>query len=205
MTDLQTELDSAPRPVSAAFVRHLRHIADKHRTNPVSWLTAQRIATRQGAATAREAARRGISPVALIGALARVTVEMDDALPVSGLAVWAKDKASWLIRLRPADSSERQRFTVLHEFKHIVDHPASAHLYDPRYLSGQAQAEMAADAFAAAALMPARTVRQLLTREHCTSVEAALRLGVTHDRLALRLSDLNLQAATNDLERSDPS
>lgn len=187
--------EQAPR-VPSGLIRRLRNLAREHRARPVSWVAAQRIAARQGALVAREAAIRNITVDVLVASLPQVRVETDRDLPASGLAVWNRDERTWIIRLNAKDAPERQRFTLLHEFKHILDHNTSVHLYDPRYLSGHAQAEMAADGFASAALMPARVVRRLVKRDRCDVVELARRLRVSRDRAALRLSDLNLQATT---------
>lgn len=180
-------------PTSPRLIRHLRRHALKHHARPVSWLTAQRIASSQGAAVAREATKLGVTVDALIAGLPQIRVETDETLPVSGLTVWDRVQHAWIIRLRTADTPARRHFTLLHEFKHILDHHASAHLYDPRYLSGHAQSEMAADAFASAALMPARLMRRLVLNEKCDEEELANRLQISPDRIALRLSDLNLQ------------
>lgn len=50
-----------------------------------------------------------------------IAVEQIDIIPVAGTAFWGR--GHWSIHLRAADTADAQRFTVLHEFKHIIDHP----------------------------------------------------------------------------------
>jgi len=43
-----------------------------------------------------------------------------EQLPVSGMSHW--NGQEWIICLNRDDPEVRQRFTLLHEFKHIIDH-----------------------------------------------------------------------------------
>lgn len=76
-------------------------------------------------------------------------------LPTSGMSYW--NGRIWVIALNATEPPTRQRFTLLHEYKHIVDHGATERLYagHGRH-SADEQAELAADYFAACALMPKR-------------------------------------------------
>ena len=179
--------------VSPTLVAQLRRLARaRARQRPISWLAAQRIATKQGAMLARVANEAGIRPEDLVAGLPRIQVKLDSKLPVSGITFWDRDRGCWTIRVRASDDAARRRFTILHEFKHALDHPFSAVLYDPRYLQGAAQAEMAADAFANTTLMPSQLVRRLVQVDGLSIGRLARRLHVSCDRAALRLSDLNL-------------
>jgi Zn-dependent peptidase ImmA (M78 family) len=68
----------------------------------------------------------------------------------------------WLIVVNSADHPTRQRFTLMHEFKHVLDHHDGKRLYTGRpWLSGHERAadaakqrERAADFFAGCVLMP---------------------------------------------------
>lgn len=205
MRQLEIEITEYTARVPRGLVRRLRTLGNRHRTRPVSWLTAQRIAARQGAMVAREATRLDVSVISLVANLPGIAVERDDTLPVSGLTIWNRQHQTWIIRLRATDSPSRQRFTLLHEFKHVVDHNSGVHLYDPRYLNGQFQMEMAADIFASTALMPTRLMQRLVKHEHYDAAEIARALRVSRDRVGLRLSDLNLQSTTRNQkgEKSD--
>jgi Zn-dependent peptidase ImmA (M78 family) len=65
----------------------------------------------------------------------------------------------WLILLNAADSRGRQRFSLAHELKHILDHPFVTILY-ARWGESTDQAEQACDYFASCLLMPSRWLRQ---------------------------------------------
>ncbi len=41
-------------------------------------------------------------------------------LPASGASQWASQR--WLVLLNASEPRERQRFSLAHEFKHIIDH-----------------------------------------------------------------------------------
>ncbi|WP_285437121.1 hypothetical protein [Streptomyces fuscus] len=51
----------------------------------------------------------------------RITVETVAHLPAPGITYWAN--GSWHIHVCESDSNEEQAFTVLHQMKHIIDHP----------------------------------------------------------------------------------
>jgi len=64
----------------------------------------------------------------------RITVEPDPELPAhaaSGCSDWDSHRRTWIISLNPTESRRRQRFTVLHEYKHILDHPRSRYPAQP--------------------------------------------------------------------------
>jgi IrrE N-terminal-like domain len=69
-------------------------------------------------------------------------------LPLSGCTSWQNDR--WLIVLNGAEPLVRQRFSLIHEFKHAVDHRFRHELYFGRPgLCATTQAEYAADYFGA--------------------------------------------------------
>jgi Zn-dependent peptidase ImmA (M78 family) len=88
-----------------------------------------------------------------------VLVRTDVDLPVSGCTSWQAGR--WLIVLNGAEPYVRQRFSLAHEYKHTIDHRYRDVLYvDRPGLSAYAQAEQAADYFAACLLMPRRWLKQ---------------------------------------------
>jgi Zn-dependent peptidase ImmA (M78 family) len=98
------------------------------------------------------------TPRRLISELPRVLVRTDVDLPVSGCTSW--QAGHWLIVLNGAEPYVRQRFSLAHEFKHTIDHRYRDILYvDRPGLSAYAQAEQAADYFAACLLMPRRWLK----------------------------------------------
>lgn len=121
---------------------------------------------------------------AAIASLPRIQI-IRESLPTGGLSYW--NGRAWIIALNTADGPARQRFTLLHEFKHIVDHGAAGRLY-----RSQREAERAADYFAACALMP----KPALKRAFCTMTQdvAALaeHFGVSQQALRVRLEQTGL-------------
>src|SRR6266699_5657255 len=58
-------------------------------------------------------------PERLITGLPRVQVERIIPAPASGASQWSRGR--WLILLNGAERPERQRFSLAHEFKHVLD------------------------------------------------------------------------------------
>lgn len=50
-----------------------------------------------------------------------IQVEHVADIPVAGISFWARNH--WHIHVRSTDSTENQITTVLHQLKHIIDHP----------------------------------------------------------------------------------
>src|SRR5689334_7936206 len=62
--------------------------------------------------------------VGLIAGLPRIEVRVvpnRDLAGLSGMTQWLKSR--WLITVNRDDSQTRRRFTLAHEFKHILDNP----------------------------------------------------------------------------------
>lgn len=132
----------------------------------------------------------GPVPSDIITDVASVQIDYRD-LPTSGMSYW--NGAAWVICLNASESHTRQRFTLLHEFKHIIDHGRSAALYQgDRYRSGETQAEQAADYFAACALMPKRLVKRAWGECIQRTSELAELFDVSPQAMDIRLTQLGL-------------
>jgi hypothetical protein len=59
-------------------------------------------------------------PERVINELPRIQVEHMSPFPVSGATHWSSGR--WLVVLNGAEPRVRQRFSLAHEFKHILDH-----------------------------------------------------------------------------------
>jgi Zn-dependent peptidase ImmA (M78 family) len=99
-------------------------------------------------------------PTAIVTELPRITVEHDPDLPkdaASGCSTWDYQRRSWVISLNPTEPRRRRRFTVLHEYKHILDH-GSPGIRNTGSLTPRQRppAEVVADYFAGCVLMPKR-------------------------------------------------
>lgn len=128
-------------------------------------------------------------PIQLIRQIPHISIRTVSDLPVSGLTFWGEH--TWKIQVRADESLIHRRFTVLHELKHIIDHPLQGHLYDERAYVATGERELVADYFAACALMPAdclRTAQALISDRKAL----AAHFGVSGRQMALRLAELDL-------------
>jgi Zn-dependent peptidase ImmA (M78 family) len=134
------------------------------------------------------------TPASLITELPRVLVRSDVDLPVSGCTSWQNGR--WVIILNAAEPLVRQRFSLAHEFKHVIDHRYRDELYiDRPGLPARAQAEQAADYFAACLLMPKRWLYRAWSAGHQRVSELSRLFGVSPQAMARRLEHLGLGKA----------
>jgi len=94
-------------------------------------------------------------PETIITGLPKIQVErimlLDSA--TAGVTEWAHGR--WLIMINGGGVKGRQRFSLAHEFKHVLDHPFLAVIYPPTATStSKQQAEPICDYFASCLLMP---------------------------------------------------
>lgn len=130
-------------------------------------------------------------PDELIAELPRIRIERERGLPVSGAAHW--NGRYWVITLNADEHGLRQRFSLAHEFKHVLDHTTRDYLYADRpYMSAHEQAERVADYFAACLLMPKRVVTRLWYQGHQNTAMLARLLQVSEPALRYRLDQLGL-------------
>ena len=112
-------------------------------------------------------------------------------IPTSGLSFWADHQ--WVITLNQGESSARQRFTLLHEYKHIIDHPSVDWLYRDRPdSSANQQAERAADYFAGSVLVPQQVLSALWSVGVREPAELARHFEVSAGTIAVRLRQVGL-------------
>jgi Zn-dependent peptidase ImmA (M78 family) len=144
---------------------------------------------------------RGVSsdvpvPTTIVTELPRIAVEHDPDLPkdaASGCSTWDYQRRSWVISLNPTEPRRRQRFTVLHEYKHILDHgsPAIRPTGSPATFQRPA-AEVVADYFAGCVLMPKR----LLTAAYYDGIQRPRDLtelfDVSEPAIRVRLAQVGL-------------
>lgn len=93
-------------------------------------------------------------PEAFITHLPSVRLEETD-LPLHGYTFWDGEKNQWVIRRSSSDTKAERRFTLLHEFAHILWHRSEYILFPGLETPTRKRfAEHAADMFAQAVLMP---------------------------------------------------
>ena len=135
-------------------------------------------------------------PTTIVTELPRIIVEHDPDLPAdaaSGCSDWDFRRRTWVISLNPTEPRRRRRFTVLHEYKHILDH--GSHGIRPTIKSmpfQQPPEEVVADYFSGCALMPKR----LLTAAYYDGIQAPADLAelfdVSERAVLVRLSQIGL-------------
>jgi Zn-dependent peptidase ImmA (M78 family) len=130
-------------------------------------------------------------PEEIVSELPRIRVVREMGLAMSGSAHW--DGRFWLIALSADEHPLRQRFSLMHEFKHVIDHTTKDRLYSDRpFQTASEQAERVADYFAACLLMPKRVVKRLWF-EGPQSIERLVeKLKVSPTAVRYRLDQLGL-------------
>lgn len=100
----------------------------------------------------------GAVPAELITQLPKIEIEPIE-VSVSGASFW--NGRAWIIQINKHESWSRQRFTLAHEYKHIIDHNAADRLYTGSgNVTAMEQAEQAADYFAGCFLVPKKLLKR---------------------------------------------
>jgi Zn-dependent peptidase ImmA (M78 family) len=127
-------------------------------------------------------------PNELVTELPRISVRLDPGLPVSGSAQWLSGR--WLLSINASEPWTRQRFSLVHELKHVLDHPYVEQVY-----AGEEQAEHLADYFAACVLMPRRYVKRVWGEGMQSLTALSQQFGVSERAVSVRLQHLGLRSA----------
>ncbi len=170
------------------LLRGLRALVPERR---LSYREAERIAELQ-ANRFRE--RLGLDeaelPDSAVTTIPRLSVTRRYGLPVSGLTHWHNGR--WLILLNADEPEERQRFSLCHELKHVLDHTTKQWTcWDEPWRSSADKAERLADYFAGCLLMPKRHVKRLFGLQPDAGLLADA-FGVSARAMEVRLSQLGL-------------
>lgn len=120
-------------------------------------------------------------------------------LPSTGAAdganFWDWRSKQWVILLNRADSWRRQRFTLAHEYKHIIDHPNRRRLYHgPR---ADQHAEQVADYFAGCLLVPRRLLKSAWGNGIQRQDDLARAFNVSEQAIRVRLHQTGLAMPTD--------
>jgi Zn-dependent peptidase ImmA (M78 family) len=130
-------------------------------------------------------------PEEIVSELPRIRVVRQEGLPVSAAAHW--NGRYWIITVNAEEPLVRQRFSVMHEFKHVIDHTTKNFLYsDRRFLTASDQAERVADYFAACVLMPKKTIVGLWCSGNQDIRRLGEKLAVSPRAVRFRLDQLGL-------------
>ncbi len=177
----------------AALLERLRALVpDRALSTP----EAMHVAERQAALLRREL---GIdAPVVHLADLAKlpfITVARRSDFPTSGMAT--RTDCGWVIVLRGSEPRVRQKFSLAHELKHVLDDPFIRRLYPSLgHASASERAERVCDYFAACLLMPKRWVTRDWYGGRQNIGRLAERYRVSRRAMEVRLSQLGLLAPT---------
>lgn len=130
-------------------------------------------------------------PEGAIAELPRLQVERLGGLPFSGYTDWALGR--WLVILNADDDKTRQRFSLAHELKHILDHRFVDVLYrGVRLEDRQDWIEKVCEYFAGCLLAPRSWVKRL----YCSGIQRpeqlAARFEVSPKAMRVRLNQIGL-------------
>lgn len=131
-------------------------------------------------------------PESIVTELPRIQVERSRTpIPSAGATHWSRGR--WLILINGADSVGRQRFSLVHEFKHILDNPFIHILYPTlRERSHKDRAEHVCDHFAACLLMPRPWVNSVWSGGMHDIRRLARLFNVSHEAMEVRLLQVGL-------------
>jgi hypothetical protein len=130
-------------------------------------------------------------PESIIDELDGIEVAYRDNWPTSGMTRQLED--GWAVFIRSREAKVRQRFTLAHEFKHILDDPFIEWLYPTvREYSPEDRAENICDYFAACLLMPKVWLRRDWTTRTQNIAALARRYRVSRQAMEVRLTQLGL-------------
>jgi hypothetical protein len=130
-------------------------------------------------------------PTEAIADLPRLHVTTLHPLPVSGATAWSDGR--WMILLRASESEARQRFTLAHELKHILDHRFAKVLYQGIPAECRHDfIEQICDYFAGCLLVPRTLLRQFSSQGVTQAAELAARFGVSQPAIRTRLAQIGV-------------
>lgn len=181
-----------------ALLRHLRELQPDRNLEDHE---ARSVAERQALRLLEILGQRGPAvDISLIAELPRIEVRVEPNLPVSGFSHW--ERGRWLIAVNKDDSLVRRRFTLAHEFKHVLDNPFIARAYlDRRGKQDEEFAEKICDYFAACLLMP----RPWIKREWINGLQdqalLAQLFNVSEAAMAIRLRQIGLSEPRSRFDR----
>lgn len=131
-------------------------------------------------------------PDEVVTALPRLQVERVALGDTSGATQWSHGR--WLILLNSTEAATRQRFSLAHEFKHVLDHRVIEVVYPPlKWMSAAERRERVCDHFAACLLMPKAWVKHLFCDDGVQDVRRlAYRFAVSPAAMRYRLNQIGL-------------
>ena len=127
----------------------------------------------------------------LIQDIPKVNVRYVTPFPLSGCTEWIG--SAWNITVSASEPKTRQRFTLAHEFKHVLDNRYIDLLYPDFFgMNSQERAERVCDYFAGCLLAPKRWLRDVWTSGVQSPVAIARIFDVSTAAVEVRLSQTGL-------------
>lgn len=159
---------------------------------PASFSEALRVAEQQAARLlSRFGIRQWPVPETILFDLPRLKVEQCFAMPASGCHFWDRDRRTWVIQVNGSEPATRQRLTMLHEYKHIVDHGRYELLYGEGP-DGRTRAEQAAEYFAGCVLVPRALLKRAWGDRIQQVPDLAAAFDVSPQAMTVRLAQTGL-------------
>lgn len=184
----ETETDSEPSVLASLRAQIPQR--------PVSFTEALRIAEQQAARLlARFGIRQWPVPETILLELPHLKVEQHHGVPARGCHFWDSDRRTWFIHINGSEPAVRQRFTLLQEYKHIVDHGRYALLYGDGP-GGCARAKQAAELFAGSVLVPRPLLKRAWGDGMRQVAELADAFDVSPRAITMRLEQVGLTSPT---------
>ena len=127
----------------------------------------------------------------LVQDIPKVNVRYVKPFPLSGCTEWIG--SAWSITVSAGEPKTRQRFTLTHEFKHVLDNRFIDLLYPDFYgMNSPERAERVCDYFAGCLLVPKRWLREVWTSGVQSPVAIARIFDVSTAAIEVRLSQTGL-------------
>ena len=182
--------DTRSRYTTPNVVASLRRLVPQR---PLSFTDSLRLAELQ-ANRLLEAARctGGPVPESVITDLPRLDVRRSTKLIGSGVTAWSGGK--WRMLINGTEPITRQRFTMAHELKHVLDssHEDVTYKHLPDGPARERHIEAVCDHFAASLLMPRMWVKRLWFQGVQDLGSLAWHFGVSQQAMLIRLQALGL-------------
>ena len=130
-------------------------------------------------------------PERVVADLPRIEVTRSTRLGHSGASAW--EHGRWRVLLNANDSRLRQRFSLMHEFKHILDHPFVDQLYGALDAHERDDwIELICDYFAGCVLIPRPWLKRAYTTGNQRLGDLAWRFDVSQAAMQTRLYQTGL-------------
>lgn len=158
----------------------------------LTWIEAMHVAERQAM---RLLNLSGVTapPVLddIITKLPRLQVERTTPFIAAGASQWSHGR--WLVLINSSNPIGRQRFTLAHELKHILDNPFVKFLYPSAPgISDHERAESMCDYFAGCLLMPRTWLKKAWWESNQDVATLARQFQVSRQAMQVRLQQIGL-------------